>query len=229
MCTRRSRRNSRAPVKRSRRPIRARTSGASWPATACKSSPSRVGAFLADYASSSRGLHYPRAIFSTINLYQALGGTLGALFLGWLVDRIGPRWPWVGLTCIVPLLALLMPLGGHYPVLLFCSLLSGLLITHWSVGAPALLKLSPAGDKSGYIALANMLALPSSVFGPLLIAHLIDGSGYQAGFLFAAIAGLIALLIALTLRPRTPGASADSLPADRADSLDGYLDASSIN
>lgn len=160
-------------------------------------------AFLADYASSGRGLHYPSAIFSTINLYQAIGGTMGALLLGSLVDRIGPRWPWVGLTCIVPLLALLMPFGGHLPVLLLCALLSGLLITHWSVGAPALLELSPPGDKSGYIAIANMLALPSSVCGPLLIAHLIDGNSYSAGFLLAAFAGVLALCAALTIRPRS--------------------------
>jgi len=159
-------------------------------------------AFLADYASSTRGLHYPRAIFSTINLYQAIGGTVGALILGTLVDRVGPRWPWIGLTCIIPLLALLMPFGGHFPLLMLCALLSGLLITHWSVGAPALLELSPRGDKSGYVAVANMLALPSSVFGPLLIAHLIDGVSYSAGFLLAAIAGILALLVALTLSPR---------------------------
>jgi len=170
--------------------------------------------FVADFASNRHGLHYPPAIFSTINLCQAIGGTVGALFLGWLVDRIGPRRPWLAITLVVPLVVCLLPFAGHFPMLVVCSLLTGLLVTHWSVGAPALLELSPAGDKSGYIAVANMAALPSSVLGPLLLARLVDGSGYHAAFLLAAIAGCIALCIALTIRKRAPSQVSLDLPVE---------------
>ncbi|MHB9025530.1 MAG: MFS transporter [Armatimonadota bacterium] len=158
--------------------------------------------FLVRFASDPQGLHWPAGIFSRITLWQAIGGAVGSVFVGWMVDRHGPRWPWVGVTLIIPIVVLLYPAGASLPVLVICSLLVGVLTTHWSVGGPALLELSPPGDKSSYIAISNLVNFLPSVIGPLVFAGLIEGPGYPAAFIGALLVGLAAFAAGLTLRAR---------------------------
>jgi len=158
--------------------------------------------FLVIYASDPAGLRLPKGIFSQITWWSALGAMAGALLLGGFVDRHGPRAPWVAVTLVVPTVVLLYPHGDSRPILIICSLLVGLLSSHWAVGMPALLELSPEGDKSGYIAVANLAAFPPAAGGPLLIAFLIEGPGYHAAFLLAALAGLAAFTSGLMMRFR---------------------------
>jgi MFS family permease len=166
--------------------------------------------FLVGYASSPQGLGLPKGIFTQVNLYQAIGASLGGAVLGWLVDHSGPRWPWVGMTLMIPVLVFLYPHAGALPVLLVCSLLVGLLTAHWSVSAPALLELSPSGDKSPYIAMANIAGFLPSLIGPLLLGHLIERQGYPAAFLVALVLGLCATGLALTVRGRRNTAPRDA-------------------
>ena len=172
-------------------------------AQACAAS---VLPFVTVYVLDARGLGYPRALFSQLTLWQALGGTAAGLVLGSLIDRIGPRIPWLATTLIVPLAMLLLPHGGALPLLVLATLLLGVLNAHWSVTGPALLELSPPGDKSGYIAIANMALFIPSALAPLLLGVLIDQRGYLPAFTAAAVAGLLAFAISLTLRnrPRQP-------------------------
>jgi MFS family permease len=127
--------------------------------------------------------------------------------LGWLVDHHGPRWPWVVMTLFMPAVALLYPLGGFMPLFVGCTFVTGMLTTSWAVTAPAMLELSPDGDKSAYIALTNLAALAPATVGPFIMAGLIEGSGYRAAFLATAVAGVLAFFVALTLRGRTTGRS----------------------
>lgn len=158
--------------------------------------------FLVVFAVSARGLRYPEGIFSTLTLVQAVGAALASVILGGFVDRHGPRWPWVAVTLIIPVVVLLYPLGGMITILLLCTFLVGALTGHWTVAAPAMLELSPEGDKSSFVSIANLIGLPSAVCGPLIIAALIRGAGFPAAFLFALIAGLLACGVALTIRGR---------------------------
>lgn len=158
--------------------------------------------FLEGYAASPRGLGLDRAIFSRITLWQALGSAGGAFILGWLVDHLGPRRPWVVVAAAGALVMALYPLGGWLPVLVGCSLLVGILTVQWAVTAPAMLELSPDGDKSTYIAIANLATLPAAVIGPLLFALLIEGCGYQAALGLALVAGVAACGLALMIRER---------------------------
>ncbi len=158
--------------------------------------------FLVVYATDAHGLHLPAGIFARMTVWQAVGGAGGALLLGWLTDRLGPRWPWVGITLVIPLVALCYPFARVPAVLWGCSMLIGLLTTHWSASGPAMLEYSPEGDKSGYIAIANVAGFVPGLVGPLLLALLIDGAGYHAAFLAALLAGLLALVLALMIRGR---------------------------
>jgi MFS family permease len=159
--------------------------------------------FLVVYATDARhGLGYPAGVFGRITLLQAFGGAVGAVFLGWMVDHHGPRWPWIGAALVVPLVMVLIRHGAGWPVLAACSLLAGILLTHWSVSAPALLEFSPAGDKSSYVAIANLIGFAPAAAAPLAYGSLIQRFGYAPAFVLAAVAGLLALIPAFRLRPR---------------------------
>ncbi len=182
--------------------------------------------FLITYALAPTGLHYPREIVGRITLWQALGGAVGGLCLGVLVDRLGSRLPWVLIIALLPAIVLLYPFGGWQPAwftprlgnlpplmlpppLLFIpSLFAGILNTQWSVFMPAVLDLSPSGDKSTFIATANMASLLPVLLGPLAIGGLIERAGFPTAFVTAGVISLAALAIALTLRHhvRTPHA-----------------------
>lgn len=158
--------------------------------------------FLVGYASDPQGLRLPASIFSRITLWQACGGALGSLVFGWLVDHFGPRVPWAVMTLAVPVIVLLYPHGMLLPVLVLCSVLVGVVGANWAVSGPALLELSPAGDKSAYVALANLVALLPATVGPLLIGGVIAAAGYPSAFLLAGLAGLLAFCAALSIRGR---------------------------
>ena len=148
----------------------------------------------------TRGLGYPPGVFARMTVLQAVGGAVGAMVLGWIVDHHGPRWPWICVTLVIPVMAVALPYGRCWPVLAACALLSGILGTYWSVSAPALLEFSPEGDKSGYVAMANIVAFVPAALGPILYGGLIQRAGFTWAFAVAGAAGLAALLPSLTLR-----------------------------
>ena len=149
-----------------------------------------------------RGLGLPANIFSRMTLWQALGGAVGALALGRMVDRHGPRWPWLMATLIIPLVVLAFAVWPQPAVVVAASLMVGVLTVHWSVSAPALLELSPPGDKSGYIAMANLAGFLPAMAGPLVMGAVIQQRSYHAAFVIAALAGLLAAGFALAIRDR---------------------------
>ena len=158
--------------------------------------------FLVIYATDLKGLHLPQGIFSTLTLLQALGGATGAFALGWWADHRGARWPWLVMTLFIPLIVLLYPLGTLAPILILCTLLVGMLNSGWAVSVPALLEYSPDGDKSGYIAIANLIGFPFALAGPLLIGSIIEGNGYPMAFIMTGVTGLAAFAISLAIRGR---------------------------
>lgn len=162
-----------------------------------------ITAFVTVYAGDAKGLGYPRAIFSYITQIEAVGGALAALVLGVLVDRRGPRRSWLAMMLLLPVALVLLPHGGHLAVLTLCALLCGAFITLWTVSGPAMLELSPDGDKSGFIAMVNLAAFPASALGPVLMGGIIEGYGYQVAFIIAAVIAGLALLPALGIRGRT--------------------------
>jgi MFS family permease len=159
--------------------------------------------FLVVYAMDARnGLGYPPGVFGPITVLQAMGGAVSAVFLGWMVDHHGPRWPWVAATLVVPTVMVMLVHATVWPILAASSVLSGIMLAHWSVSAPALLEFSPEGDKSSYVAIANLVGFVPATVGPLLFGSLIQGPGYLAAFAVAGVVGLLALLPALSLRRR---------------------------
>jgi len=160
--------------------------------------------FMIAYAiDGKQGLGFQDRVVGWLTICQALGSAGGGVVLGSLIDRIGPRLPWVAATAVVPLALLLLPFGGSLPVLMAAFVLAGVLNTHWSVTGPAMLELSPPGDKSGYVAVANMVGFLPSTLGALLLGRSIDVWGYTPAFIIAAAAGVLALLIGFTIRNRS--------------------------
>ncbi len=169
-----------------------------------------VAPFIVVYAmDATHGLGYPSNVFARLTVLQAVGGAVGAVALGWMVDHHGPRWPWVFATLVVPLVVVLLPHGGYWPVLALCAALGGVLSTHWSVSAPALLEFSPAGDKSAYVAVANLVAFVPASLGPLVYGGLIQRVGFEPAFWVAGAIGLAAAVPALMLRRRESSAPVD--------------------
>lgn len=159
--------------------------------------------FMIAYAiDGERGLGYEDRVVGWLTICQALGSAGGGVVLGSLIDRIGPRFPWAAATAVVPLALLLLPHGETLPVLMAAFVLAGVLNTHWSVTGPAMLELSPPGDKSGYVAMANIVGFLPGTLGALLLGRSIDVWGYTPAFIIAGAAGALALLIALTIRNR---------------------------
>lgn len=159
--------------------------------------------FIVVYAmDGARGLGYPSGVFTRLTVLQALGGAVGAVTLGWVVDHHGPRWPWVLATLVIPVVVLLLPYGRCWPVLAACALMAGVLSTHWSVSAPALLEFSPEGDKSAFVAVANLVGFVPASLGPLVYGGLIERTGFVPAFVVAGLAGIAAAVPALMLRGR---------------------------
>jgi len=176
-----------------------------------------VTPFLIAYAEDGRlGLGFSsKSIDGWATICQAVGSAGGGMLLGSLIDRIGPRLPWMMLTALIPVVVLLMPYGHNLPVLSLAFLLAGVLNTPWSVTGPAMLEYSPPGDKSGYIAIANVVCLLPAAFGALFIGYSINAWGYPTAFVVAGISGLVAFLLGMTLRNRA--AAPDTAPAPVAD------------
>ncbi len=153
--------------------------------------------FLVVYATSSTGLGMPASIFGRITVYEAIGGALLSLAAGWLMDRMGPRIPWVFVTLVMPVVALLYPHAHTVHLLFLCSFLVGMLIGHWAVFMPALLLLTPPGDRSITIALVNLVLFIPASLSPLLLGWIIDHHGYPLPFRVCLAAGLLAVLSGL--------------------------------
>lgn len=153
--------------------------------------------FLVVYATSKDGLHMPAAIFGRITVYEAVGGALLSLLAGWLMDRVGPRIPWVFVTLVMPVVVLLYPYAHTAHLLFLCSFLVGMLIGHWAVFMPALLLLTPPGDRSITIALVNLVLFIPASLSPLVLGWIIDHHGYPLAFRMCQVAGLLAVLSGL--------------------------------
>jgi|GEM_PF-4898976 len=170
--------------------------------------------FLIVYAVDARhGLRYAAAdIIGWATVCLAIGSAGGGLLLGWLVDRLGPRVPWMALTALIPMVLLLISHGHHLPVLVLAFLFAGMLNMPWSVTLPAMLEYSPPGDKSGYIAIANVISLLPAVFGALFIGYSINAWGYPVAFMVAGASGIVSFLLGMTLRTRSAPRSAAPTP-----------------
>ena len=163
---------------------------------------SAVIPFLIVFALDPAGLRYPPSVVGQMTIWQAVGGLTLSFVLGGLVDRVGPRLPWVAVTTFIPIALVLALHGAVYPALAAAAVLIGVNGTSWSVTGPAILSLSPEGDKSGYIAIANMAGFLPAAIGPLLIAQVIATRGYAAGFTLAGAAGVVAIGLALTVHEK---------------------------
>ena len=142
------------------------------------------------------------ADFELFNPALALGATLGALGLGWLLDKRGPG-PTLALA-FMPLLAglALLPQGWGLGADATAFLCAGLFnAVFGSVMIPWLLRLGPPSQHPAYMGLYGTLTAPWNLLAPWLLGRLALAHGYGAAFGVSAAAALAALL-ALSLLPQ---------------------------
>jgi MFS family permease len=97
-------------------------------------------------------------------------------------------------------------------MLVLCVLLLGIFNTNWTVSAAALLEYSPAGDKSSYVALSNLINFLPAAVSPIILGMIIGtaGLGYPPAFMLCGVTGVIAVLFALLIKGRKNNSSPSS-------------------
>ncbi len=160
------------------------------------------------------GLGLPKEIFSQMTFIQAFIGGICAMIIGIIVDKRGPRRPWLSFILFIPVVLILFPLITNTtihifgiflnisPAFLISVSLLGIMGISWSVTAPAVLEYSPDGDKSSPVALANFTLVPAAATGPMLMQWVINNYGYKPAFLLAIIIAVIAAIFALFIKER---------------------------
>jgi MFS family permease len=149
--------------------------------------------------------------FELFNPALALGATLGAVGLGWLLDRRGPALA-LGLA-FVPLLAglWLLPAGLGLGADAAAFLCAGLFnAVFGSVMIPWLLRLAHPRQHPAFMGLYGTFTAPWNLAAPWLLGRLAREHGYGAAFSVSALAALAGAL-ALALLPAHP-----SLPRQEA-------------
>ncbi len=152
----------------------------------------------------------------------AFTALLARPFVGYVADQVGRRPLLVGGPICYIGTALLHIVARSVPALLAVRVVSGVGISANSTGSPTYASdVAPAsrrGEAIGIIGSAMNLAI---AFGPLIGIWLLAEYGYNTVFLVAALAGLVALLIALPLPEIVKPASKTDGPAPRL--IDRFL------
>ncbi len=172
------------------------------------------------------GLGLPKEIFSQMTFIQALIGGIGAMIIGIIVDKRGPRRPWLAFILFIPVVLLLFPFISNDTVKLFGILLNvspaflisvsliGMMGISWAVTAPAVLEFSPDGDKSSSIALSNFTLVPAAAAGPMIMQWIINNYGYKPAFLLSIIIAIVAAIFALFINQRVKREDGTAVYAD---------------
>jgi MFS family permease len=160
------------------------------------------------------GIGLPKEIFSQMTFIQALIGGIGAMIIGIVIDKRGPRRPWLVFILFIPVVLILFPMISNQtinisgillnisPAFLISVSLLGMMGISWAVTAPAVLEFSPDGDKSSPVALANFTLVPAAATGPMLMQWVINNYGYKPAFLLSIGIAVTAAMFALFIRER---------------------------
>jgi MFS family permease len=189
--------------------------------------------YLVNYAtdpikvsSINSGIGLPKEIFSQMTFIQALIGGIGAMIIGIIIDKRGPRRPWLTFILFIPIVLFLFPLITNHtvnisgimlnisPAFLISVSLLGMMGISWAVTAPAVLEFSPDGDKSSPVALANFTLVPAAAAGPMIMQWVINNYGYKPAFLLSTIIAIIAAIFALFIRERVKRRDGQTMYAD---------------
>lgn len=116
--------------------------------------------------------------------------------LGWLADRWSRKGVLeIGAIAIVlsALMARFAPtIGWMMPAMVLTAVAN---TAFWSISMAMTLEFGQGQDRPTYVGMANTLIAPATFIAPLVGGWLADARGYQATFLFAATAGLLAVIV----------------------------------
>jgi len=172
------------------------------------------------------GIGLPKEIFSQMTFIQALIGGIGAMIIGIIIDKRGPRRPWLTFILFIPVVLILVPLITNKtvnisgimlnisPAFLISVSLLGMMGISWSVTAPAVLEFSPDGDKSSPVALANFTLVPAAAAGPMIMQWVINNYGYKPAFLLSMSIAVVAAIFALFIHERVKRRDGQAIYAD---------------
>ncbi len=162
-------------------------------------------AFMGIYLTKEAG--FSQSLVQIVLLVGIVGAAIGALLVGALVDRIGPRRSLnlvLAVWAATMVLVVAIPLAG-LPTGLFWLVapLSGIALGGtWSADRPYMLLLSPPRYLGQFFGLYSMSGRFASIIGPVIWAGVVDWLGWGRP---AAVATLVAMigLSYLILRPVT--------------------------
>jgi MFS family permease len=151
-------------------------------------------AFYTVYAVNDHGLS-ESAVGLMTGILMATQVTANPL-MGWAGDRWGHR----RILQIGVLAAVLSAAfawfassaAWFYPVFILAGIAY---VAAWTTPMAMTLEFSSEADRPAYIGLANTLVAPSTMLAPIIGGWLADQAGYQATFLFSAVAGVLTLLV----------------------------------
>jgi predicted MFS family arabinose efflux permease len=140
--------------------------------------------------------------FEAFNPALSVGGMLGSVSLGWLMDKRGPsaalRGCLVALCCALALLLLAPTALWPASAAMACAGLFN--AAFGSVMLPWMLRLSSKGQVPAFSGLYGTLTAPWNFFAPMILGRVAQSHGYGAAFSVSAAAAMAALL-ALALVP----------------------------
>lgn len=118
--------------------------------------------------------------------------------LGWIADRWGKRNVLVFGALSTAASALLAFLARDLNMFYAVFLLAGIGSTaYWTVGMAFTMGFGSEEERPTYVGMANTLIAPAAILAPLIGGWIADMAGFQATFLFAAFAAIIAMMILL--------------------------------
>jgi MFS family permease len=138
------------------------------------------------------GAYAVGVLTSVLMITQVISNPL----LGWLADR----WSRKGVLEIGALAIFLSAMIARfapsitwmYPAVILTAVAN---TAFWSISMAMTLQFGSDQERPTYVGMANTLIAPATIAAPLLGGWLADAEGYPATFLFAALAGLAALVV----------------------------------
>jgi MFS family permease len=149
-----------------------------------------------------------------------IGGTVGTVPTGWLIDRIGRRPILIGGPLLTAVVALLVARSESFPELLVFRFIDGWAAQMWLLARlTAISHRAAAGQRGRQVSWMYGMDNVGRLSGPLVGGYIAGALGERSPFVAYALLALVALIPTVALAREVPrrreAVTADASPADR--------------
>jgi MFS family permease len=147
-----------------------------------------------------------------------IGGAVGTVPTGWLIDRVGRRPILIGGPLLTASVALLVARAQSFPELLVLRFVDGWAAQMWLLARLAAISHgAAAGQRGRQVSWMYGMDNVGRLAGPVLGGALAAGLGERSPFLAYAVLALVALVPTVVLAPEVPRPQASSSPGRGTD------------